>query len=100
MDRRTEPRFSISSRVKVTLLSSLDRQIDGRMVDLSATGFAFLTERKLAGGDIVGLSTQLGMLWTRRACGLLSRSVGRGWSSGRRNRGRTGPCAGLMERLP
>ena len=35
-------------------------EFDVRLVDLSATGFAFLTERKLAAGDIVGLSTQLG----------------------------------------
>jgi hypothetical protein len=55
VDRRTEPRFSIASRVKVTLLSSLDRQIDCRMVDLSATGMRFISNEVLPADEIVAV---------------------------------------------
>jgi hypothetical protein len=55
VERRTEPRFSISSPVKVTLLSSLDRQVDGRMVDLSATGMRFIANEIIPLDEIVAV---------------------------------------------
>src|SRR5579862_8240492 len=55
VDRRIEPRFSITSPVKVTLLSSLDRQIDGRMVDLSATGMRFITSEVIPLDEMVAV---------------------------------------------
>jgi hypothetical protein len=61
---RAVVRAHASQLALVTVIASRNHaareEFDVRLVDLSATGFAFLTERKLAAGDIVGLSTQLG----------------------------------------
>ncbi len=53
MERRTEPRFSIPSTVKVALLSGLDRQIDCHVVDLSATGMRFIAAEIIPLDEIV-----------------------------------------------
>ncbi len=55
MERRTEPRFSIPSRVKVTRLSSPDRPIDCLIVDLSATGMRLITTEKIPIDEIVAV---------------------------------------------
>jgi hypothetical protein len=53
VERRTEPRFSIPSRVKATRLSSPDREIDCLVVDLSATGMRFITTENIPTDEIV-----------------------------------------------
>jgi hypothetical protein len=55
VDRRAETRFSISSQVQVTLLSSLDRQIECRMIDLSATGMRFIANEALPNDEVVAV---------------------------------------------
>jgi hypothetical protein len=55
VDRRAETRFSISSQVKVTLLSSLDRQIECRMIDISATGMRFIASEALLNDEVVAV---------------------------------------------
>jgi hypothetical protein len=55
VDRRAETRFSISSQVKVTLLSSLDRQIDCRMIDISGTGMRFIASEALLNDEVVAV---------------------------------------------
>lgn len=55
MDRRAETRFAISSKVKVTLLSSLDRQIECRMIDISATGMRFIANEPLPNDEVVAV---------------------------------------------
>jgi hypothetical protein len=55
VDRRTEPRFSISAPVKVTLLSSLEREIDCRVVDLSATGMRLIAGEAIPAGEMVAV---------------------------------------------
>lgn len=61
---RAVVRAHASQLALVTIVASRHQatreEFDVRLVDLSVTGFAFLTERKLAPGDIVALSTQLG----------------------------------------
>ncbi len=61
---RAVVRAHASQLALVTIVASrhhpAHEEFDVRLVDLSVTGFAFLTERKIAPGDIVGLSTQLG----------------------------------------
>ena len=61
---RAVVRAHASQLALVTVVASrhhrAHEEFDVPLVDLSVTGFAFLTERKLAAGDIVGLSTQLG----------------------------------------
>jgi hypothetical protein len=55
VDRRAETRFSISSKVTVTLLSSLDRQIECRMIDISATGMRFIASEALPNDEVVAV---------------------------------------------
>jgi hypothetical protein len=55
VDRRAETRFSISSQVKVTLLSSLDRQIECRMIDISGTGMRFIAGEALLNDEVVAV---------------------------------------------
>ncbi|MEP6641376.1 MAG: PilZ domain-containing protein [Gaiellales bacterium] len=61
---RAVVRAHTSQLALVTVVASRHQrageEFDVRLVDLSVTGFAFLTERKLAAGDIVALGTQLG----------------------------------------
>ena len=61
---RAVVRAHASQLALVTVVASRHQaareEFDVRLVDVSVTGFAFLTERKLAAGDIVALSTQLG----------------------------------------
>jgi Domain of unknown function (DUF4115)/PilZ domain len=55
VDRRAETRFAISSKVQVTLLSSLDRQIECRMIDISATGMRFIANEALPHNEVVAV---------------------------------------------
>lgn len=61
---RAVVRAHASQLALVTVVASRHQaareEFDVRLVDLSVTGLAFLTERKLVAGDIVRLSTQLG----------------------------------------
>lgn len=55
MDGQIGPRFSISSPVKVTLLSGLDRQIDCRMIGVSAAGMRFVSDEPIADGAVIAV---------------------------------------------
>lgn len=65
MDRRAEPRFSISSPIIVTLLSDLDRQINCRMTDISATGIRFVSEEAICEDEVVAVDFQDHLAVTR-----------------------------------
>lgn len=47
MDRRREPRFETSTRVRVTLLGDDEVALDGRMVEISDCGMRLMLDRPL-----------------------------------------------------
>jgi hypothetical protein len=58
MDVRREPRFSISGPIKVTLLSSPERDLDPVLLDISATGLKLIAPESLAVDEIVSIAAE------------------------------------------
>jgi hypothetical protein len=58
MDARREPRFSIYGAVKVTLLSSPERQIDCVLLDISATGLKLISPERIAADEIISIEAE------------------------------------------
>ncbi len=58
MDSRGEPRFSIYGAVKVTLLSSPERQLDCVLSDISATGLKLIAPETLSKDEIISIEAE------------------------------------------
>src|SRR5262249_34788488 len=62
--RRASPRVAISTAatawIRYCRTLPRDTQLDVRLVDISATGCAFVTQKELAPGDLVRMQTLLG----------------------------------------
>jgi hypothetical protein len=58
MDARGEPRFSVYGPVKVTLLSSPDRQLDCVLSDISATGLKIIAPESLSKDEIISIEAE------------------------------------------
>jgi hypothetical protein len=58
MDARGEPRFSIYGPIKVTLLSSPERQLDCVLSDISATGLKIIAPESLAKDEIISIEAE------------------------------------------
>jgi hypothetical protein len=58
MDARGEPRFSIYGTVKVTLLSSPERQLDCVLSDISATGLKIIAPESLSKDEIISIEAE------------------------------------------
>jgi Domain of unknown function (DUF4115) len=58
MDARGEPRFSIYGAVKVTLLSSPERQLDCVLSDISATGLKLIAPESLSKDEVISIEAE------------------------------------------
>jgi hypothetical protein len=58
MDARGEPRFSIYGAVKVTLVSSPERQLDCVLSDISATGLKIIAPESLSKDEIISIEAE------------------------------------------
>jgi hypothetical protein len=58
MDVRREPRFSIYGPIKVTLLSSPERELEAVLLDISATGLKLIAPESLAVDEIVSIAAE------------------------------------------
>jgi len=58
MDARGEPRFSIFGAVKVTLLSSPERQLDCVLSDISATGLKIIAPESLSKDEVISIEAE------------------------------------------
>lgn len=58
MDARGEPRFSIYGAVKVTLLSSPERQLNCVLSDISATGLKLIAPESLSKDEVISIEAE------------------------------------------
>ena len=58
MESRREPRFSIYGPIKVTLLSNPERQLDGVLLDISATGLKLIASESLPIDEILSIEAE------------------------------------------
>ena len=58
MDGRREPRFQIYASAKLTMLDSLERELECLLLDISATGLKFVADEKLPVDEVVALEVE------------------------------------------